>query len=284
MSYYKVLGLEKEPFSTSPDPEFFYLSQEHKAALYRLRAAVKLKRGLSLILGEVGVGKTTLMRKLFNVLSSDTGFITRITLDPTAKSEYAFLSVLGDIFQLKPGFRSSSNYKKAMENFLFEKGVKESNTIVLFIDEAQKLSSESMEVLRLLLNYETNASKLIQIVLFAQMELLPQISRINNLWDRVALKCVINPLEEDEVKEMIVFRLNQAGRISKEPLFSDNAINAIYNYTRGYPRKITMFCHEALQYLIMHRKEMVDKEVVQELIQREVKPVTGDASRVLQRV
>jgi len=283
MSYYKILGLEKEPFSTSPDPEFLYLSQEHKAALYRLRAAVKLKRGLSLILGEVGVGKTTLMRKLFNILSEDTGFITKITLDPTAKSEYAFLSALGDIFQLKPGFRSSSNYKKAIENFLFEKGVKENNTIVLFIDEAQKLSSASMEVLRLLLNYETNASKLIQIVLFAQMELLPQIGRINNLWDRVSLKRVINPLKEDEVKEMIGFRLNQAGRISKEPLFSDSAINAIYNYTQGYPRKITMFCHEALQYLVMHRKEAVDKEVVQELIQKEVKPVAGDASRVLQR-
>ncbi|MBL7155953.1 MAG: AAA family ATPase [Candidatus Omnitrophica bacterium] len=282
MSYYKILGLEKEPFSTSPDPEFFYLSQEHKSAFYRLRAAVSLKRGLNLILGDVGVGKTTLMRKLFNIFSEDAGFITKITLDPTAKSEYAFLSALGDIFQLKPGFRSSSNYKKAMENFLFEKGVKENNTIVLFIDEAQKLSPASMEVLRLLLNYETNVSKLIQIVLFAQMELLPEISRINNLWDRVALKCVINPLKEEEVREMIDFRLNRAGRIAKEPLFSDNALNAIYNYTQGYPRKITMFCHEALQYLVMHKKGTVDKEVVQEMIQKEVRIVTRDASRIVQ--
>lgn len=281
MSYYKILGLEKEPFSTSPDPDFFYLSQEHKAALYRLRTAVSLKRGLHLILGEVGVGKTTLMRKLFNIFSEDAQFITKITLDPTAKSEYAFLSILGDIFRLKPGFRSSSNYKKAMENFLFEKGVGQNNTVVLFVDEAQKLSPPSMEVLRLLLNYETNASKLIQIVLFAQMELLPEISRISNLWDRVAFKCVINPLKEDELREMIDFRLNQAGRITKEPLFSDNALNAIYNYSQGYPRKITMFCHQALQYLVMHKKAIVDKEVVQELIQKDVKPLARDASRVL---
>jgi len=273
MSYYRILGLEKEPFSTSPDPEFLYESSEHKSVLYRLGVMIELKRGLSTILGEVGTGKTTLLRRLLEIFSNEDKYIIKVILDPTSKSEYAFLSKLGEVFSLKPGFRSISNYKRALENFIFDAALKNNKTIVLFIDEAQKLSFESLEVLRLLLNYETNKIKLIQIVLFAQMELLPRIRSIKNLWDRIALKYVIDPLEEDEVKEMINFRLKQAGYISRYPLFSDSAINAIYNYTQGYPRKITMFCHDALECLVMHKKEIVDKDVIQDLIQREVKLV-----------
>jgi general secretion pathway protein A len=278
MSYFKILGLEKEPFSTSPDPEFFYQSKEHKSALYRMRVAIELKRGLSLILGDVGTGKTTLSRRLSQLLKQEQNLIITMILNPIYETEEQFLADLAERFHIsveQTGGREPKvlDYMKTIEKFLFEKSVEEGKTIVLLIDEAQKLIEPCLEILRALLNYETNEYKILQLILMSQMELLPRISSIKNLWDRIALKYVINPLEEDEIKQMIKFRLKQAGYVSRYPMFSDNSINAIYNYTQGYPRKIAMLCHDALEYLVMHKKEMVDKDIIQELIQREVKPV-----------
>ncbi len=279
MSYYKILGLEKEPFSTSPDPQFFYLSSEHKSALYRVRTAITLKRGLSLILGDIGTGKTTLSRRLAQLLKLESNLSVTMILNPMYESQEQFLADLAERFHIKDeicreGKPAVLDYMKAIEKFLFGKGVEERQTVVLLIDESQKLIDPCLEILRSLLNYETNEYKILQLVLLSQMELLPRVSRIKNLWDRIALKYVINPLEEEEVKEIISFRLKKAGYVSRYPLFSDSAVNAIYNYTQGYPRKITMLCHDALEYLVMHKKEMVTKEVIQDLIQKEVKPVT----------
>lgn len=279
MSYYKILGLDKEPFSTSPDPEFFYQSKEHRVALYRIRIAIELKRGLSLILGDVGTGKTTLSRKLSQLIKNEPNVIMVMILNPIYESDRQFLADLTERFHINITSSNSDgpkvlDYMNAIERFLFEKCMEEAKTVILLIDESQKLVAPCFEILRSLLNYETNEYKILQLILMGQMELLPRISQIKNLWDRIALKYVINPLEEDDVKELINFRLKQAGYISRYPMFSDSAVNSIYNYTQGYLRKITMLCHDALEYLVMHKKEIVDKEVIQDLIHREVKPVT----------
>ncbi|MFQ5680780.1 MAG: ExeA family protein [Candidatus Omnitrophota bacterium] len=253
MSYYKILGLNREPFSTSPDPDFFYQSIEHKSALYRLRISIELKRGLSLIVGDVGTGKTTLSRRLAQLLNKEPNIIITMVLNPIYENERQFLADLVERFHIdmdniegrQPAIL---DYMKMIERFLFDKGVEERQTIVLLIDESQKLIDPCLEILRTLLNYETNEYKILQLILMSQMELLPRISRIKNLWDRIALKYVINPLEEEEVKGLIGFRLRQAGYVSRYPMFSDNAINAIYNYTQGYPRKIARLCHDALEY------------------------------------
>ena len=278
MSYYRILGLDKEPFSTSPDPTFFYQSKEHKSALYRLRIAIELKRGLSLILGDVGTGKTTLSRRLAQLLKLEPDVTMAMVLNPIYESEKQFLADLADRFriQVTPPDNSEPktlDYMRAIERFLFEKSVEEETTTILLIDEAQKLTDPCLEILRSLLNYETNEYKILQVVLLSQMELLPRISRIRNLWDRIALKYVINPLEENDIQELINFRLRRAGYVSRYPLFSDAAIKAIYNYTEGYPRKIAIICHDALEHLIMAKKEMVDKDIIRELINRDVRPV-----------
>jgi len=275
MSYYKLLGLEKEPFSTSPDPAFFYQSKEHKSALYRLRNAIELRRGLSVVLGDVGTGKTTLSRKLVQFLSAEPNLIVAVILNPIYESEEQFLAELAERFHLpinadSIGELKTLDYLKLLEKFLFENGVERNQTIVLLIDEAQQVINPCLEILRSLLNYESNEFKILQLILMGQMELLPRLSSMKNFWDRIALKYVLNPLEEDEVKEFIGFRLEAAGYASRYPLFSDAAIRAIYNYTQGYPRKITMLCHDALEYLVMHKKELADKEVIDDLIKRDV--------------
>jgi len=270
MSYYEELGLVREPFSSSPDPEFFYQSSEHKTALHRLEIAIRLKRGLSLILGDVGTGKTTLSRTFLQNLDNEENFVFKLMLDPTYKSEFQFLSNLTKMFGVTPAFRSTLDYKEAIEKYLFKKGVDENKTIILIIDEGQKLSFSFLEILRTLLNYETNEYKLLQLIVLAQMELLPRIQRIKNFYDRITLKYIINPLDESETQEMIRFRLAKSGLSPTRELFEPEAIKLIYEYTLGYPRRIAVMSHNALEHIVMNDKKKVDRSVIAEIVTREV--------------
>jgi len=269
MDYYKVLGLKTEPFSTSPDPAFFYRSTAHDSALKRLEIAIRLKRGLSLILGDIGTGKTTLSRALLREFSKDRDFIFHMILDPTYNSEFQFLETLARMFKITPDARTTHDYKEEIERYLFKKGVNEKKTIVLLIDEGQKLSANFLEVLRMLLNYETNEYKLLQLVIMSQTELLPKIKRIKNFYDRITLKYMINPLDEEETKGMIDFRLREAGFPPDRILFTPESIKHIFDYSQGYPRKIALLCHNALEEIIMRQKQVVDENVILELIKRE---------------
>ncbi len=271
MSYYSALGLTKEPFSNSPDPDFFYESCEHKAALMRLLIEIRLRRGLSVILGDVGVGKTTLSRKLFQMLKERPDTLFYMIMDPTAQSEELFLESLVRTFNIQDqisGEASILDYKEAIKKYLFQKGVQENKTIVLVVDEAQKLNADSLETLRVLLNYETNEFKLLQLVLFAQMELLPRIKEINNFFDRIVLKYVINPLDEQETKDLINFRLKHSGFNADIKLFTDEAISEIQRFSQGYPRKINLICHNALRNLVVSNKTLIDGSLVRELMLR----------------
>jgi general secretion pathway protein A len=275
MSYYQLLGLKREPFSTSPDPDFFFLSRQHKAAFYRLQIAVSLRRGLCVLMGDVGTGKTTLSRKLSQVLSQDPNVAFHMILNPTFRSEKQFLSRLATLFHIPPPSSRATalDHMEAVERFLFARGVEDQKTVVLLIDEAQILPDFVFEVLRILLNYETNEYKILQLVLVGQMELLPRIRRKSNFWDRIALHTVIEPLGEEEVREMIDFRLRQAGYEGKEPLFSDEAIRLIWGRTQGYPRKLSLLCHHALEALVMYDKKMVDATIAERVIDGDVRPV-----------
>lgn len=268
MSYYSVLNLEKEPFSTSPDPAFFYRSYIHDTSLKRLEITIRLKRGLSVIYGDVGTGKTTLSRALLEAFSDEDGFLFHIILDPAYKSEFQFLTSLIRMFGINPPIKSTLDYKQAIERYLFQRVVVEHKTVVLLIDEGQKLSTDNLEILRTLLNYETNEYKLLQLVILSQLELLARIKKIKNFYDRIALSYVINPLNQEETKEMIEFRLAQAGYKSSNGnwLFSDEAVRSVYEYSQGYPRKIAHICHDALEHIVMHQKPLVDAIVIQEIL------------------
>ena len=270
MSYFKLLGLEREPFSTSPDPQFFFLSAAHRAALYRLRISVKLQRGLCLLLGDVGTGKTTLSRRLAQVLPQDGPIDLHVLLNPYVTSEEQFLAALMETFHLEmPASPSVRTMLGAIERHLFTRGVEKGRIVTLIIDEAQQLPLAALELLRGLLNYETQDVQLLQLILLAQTDFLPTLRGIRNLWDRMSLRYVLNPLDERETKELIHFRLAQAGFRSREPLFADEAIREIYYATQGYPRRIALLCHDALERLVMDSQPTVSVDLIRRLAGRE---------------
>jgi len=271
VSYYKLLGLEREPFSTSPDPHFFFLSAAHRAALYRLRIAVKLQRGLCLVLGDVGTGKTTLSRRLAQLLPQDGPIDLHVILNPYFESDQQFLITLMESFHVEvpspaPPIRTMLS---AIERHLFSRVVEEGRIVTLLIDEAQQLSASNLEMLRALLNYETHDTKLLQLILMAQLEFLPTLRAIRNLWDRISLRYMLNPLDEQETKDLIHFRLRQAGFMDREALFNDEAIHEIYQATQGYPRRIALLCHDALERLVMDKQPIVSAALIRTLVGKE---------------
>jgi len=273
MSYYKILGLEREPFSTSPDPDFFYQSAGHRKALTNVLIEIRLKRGLSVILGDVGSGKTTLSRKLFQMLRSKEDINFYMILDPSYDTEDLFLRSLMKIFNIeidRPN-PTTLDFKEMIEHFLFQKAVNEKKTVVLLIDEAQKLNKMSLEMLRMLLNYETNKFKLLQLVILGQMELLPLLVDTPNLMDRISFKCNLAPFNEEETGHMIKFRIRQAGYKGKDGLFLEETFKKIHEYTKGSPRRIAMLCHKALKALVMKNELVVNNEIIEEIINSEIK-------------
>ncbi|MBP9866097.1 MAG: AAA family ATPase [Candidatus Omnitrophica bacterium] len=272
MSYFNLLGIEKEPFSTSPDPSFFYGSIHHRQALANLLIDLRLRRGLSVVIGDIGTGKTTLGRKLIQLLKQRPNFIFHIVLNPTFKSEEVFFDSIAQRFNIViPEGKSllEIDYWDLIERFLYKKGIEEDQTIVLIIDEAHKLNPVSLEALRVLLNYETNDSKLLQLVLLGQVELLPLLSSMPNLYQRISLKCILQPLQLEETLKLIEFRLAEAGYHGRKPLFSYEAVQMIHQVSGGYPRNIASLCHRSLRHIAMHGREMVVPDVVKELIQQE---------------
>lgn len=275
MSYYKILGFKKEPFSTSPDPDFFYLSKEHEAALTNVLIDLRLKRGMSVILGDVGTGKTTLSRKLIQELKSREDCIFHMVLDPYYENPLDFMTSFARGFGIAPSFQereaSLVDMRDELERFLFKKAAMEQKTIILIVDEAQKLTDGCLEVLRVLLNYETNEHKLLQLVLLGQLELQAKIRDIPNFFDRISYKGRLQPLDFEEMKAMIFFRMKQAGYYVEMHLFLEEALEAIFKHTDGYPRRVNMLCHRVLKELLLKGKFVVDAELVETLAEEDAK-------------
>ena len=154
--------------------------------------------------------------------------------------------------------------------------------MVLIVDEAHKLNPLSLELLRILLNYETNEAKLLQLVLLGQMELLPVLQGMPNLADRISLKCTLGPLTLEETRQMIDFRLSEAGYRSLTPLFLDEAIETVYESAQGYPRKISMLCHQVLRLSVMQKRSPIDRDLVEEFIKRELE-AGWPSAKILQK-
>ncbi len=261
MDYFKILTLTKEPFSNSPEPEFFFQSTGHLACLQQLELAIRLRRGLNVVMGEVGTGKTTLCRQLLlRIAESDEEhheIETHLLLDPSFSTPREFLTNVAVSFGL-PGIKkldSEWRLKEAIKNYLFQKWMDEQKTVVIIIDEGQKLPDFCREILREFLNYETNENKLLQIVIFAQNEFAEILKGHQNFADRVNQYYLLEPLNFKESRAMIRFRLARAGRPAEaRELITFSGMWAIFLATRGYPRRIITLCHQLLLTLIIQNR------------------------------
>jgi general secretion pathway protein A len=263
MEYFRLLGLKREPFSSTPDPHFFYLSDEYKECLQKLEISIRLRRGLNLILGEVGTGKTTLSRVLLQRFEQDSEIYRfHYILDPGFTSDFQFFSNLLSVFGIDAPRRCTFDYREAIQKHLLQMGVEENRTVVLIIDEGQKLSQSHIELLRTLLNYETNEYKLLQVIMFAQMEFMDRVRGLENFTDRINMTYKFLPLDEVQTRKLIEYRLNVAGVNNGSSLFTDDGYMAIFMNTMGYPRKIITLCHHALLTMLIRGNEMVDEGVV----------------------
>ena len=281
MEYYQILNLTKEPFSNSPEPEFFYQSPQHVECLQNLEIAVRLRRGLNVVIGDVGTGKTTLCRRLIGQFEGDENIKTHLLLDSYFGDSIEFLSTVSRMFGLeeKPGNSVTEwQLKENIKNYLFEQGVDEQKTVVLIIDEGQKIPDFCMEILREFLNYETNEYKLLQIVIFAQNEFRKTLRKRSNFADRINFLYDLEPLNFKDTRLMIRYRMEKASKTGENPLhFTYPAMRAIYRATDGYPRKIVTLCHQIILTVIVQNRTRVRWSLVRACVHREV----SDKARVV---
>lgn len=257
MNYFDILDLRAEPFSNSPDPDFLYRSRGHEQCLHNLEIALRLRRGLSVVLGEVGTGKTTLCRELLRVLAEDETVTAHLVLDPGFSTPGELLAVLHGLFyqDKAAGALSEWQLKEDIKNALFASGVDRDGLVVLIIDEGQKLPANCLEILRELLNYETNDRKLLQIVIFAQTEFRGALNAMPNLADRVNDLISLAPLSIAETKAMVRHRLDTAkAGYARPEVFTALGYLALHRATGGYPRRIVRLGHKVVLALILNRR------------------------------
>lgn len=261
--YKHFYGLKKEPFNITPDPNFLYLSPTHREALAQIIYGVKTKKGFIVITGEVGVGKTTVLNASLKKLEEN-GSITAFIFNPELKLMDFFYIICNELGLPKP--RTKAEFLINLNDFLIDCLAKGKEPVVLFIDEAQRLSSKLLEEIRLLLNLETGAEKLLQIVLSGQPELWEKINstELRQLKQRISLRHTIKPLNSKEVKMYVKERLTKAG--GRDDIFNDKAIDKIYKYSGGIPRLINIICSNALITGYVAEKKVINAKIIKETV------------------
>jgi general secretion pathway protein A len=260
----EFFGLQQKPFNPTPDPRFLYPSPGHREALAQLLYGVQEHKGFILLTGEIGTGKTTLLRTLLSRLEGNCA--SALIFDTTLPFEGILEYMLEDLGVAKAG-ETHVQRLIALNNFLIERRRAGQNT-VLALDEAQNLSPEALEQIRLLSNFETETEKLLQILLVGQPELLDKLDRqeLRQLKQRISLRCRILPLSVDEARDYIRTRLRIAGARDLG-LFSDAAITRIAEYSGGIPRLINTLCDHCLLIGYADQIRRIDRRLVDEAVQ-----------------
>ena len=260
--YHAFYNLKDHPFRLTPDPSFMCMTAQHQEALAGLVYSVCTRPGLTVLTGEAGTGKTTLLYSLVDLLEKRR-FITAVCTNPVLTREELF-----DFLMQKFGINCTSSLKSRQLLMLQEALLRnrtDGRPSVLIVDEAHRLSLELLEEIRLLLNLETPREKLLQIIIAGQPELAdilrqPQLRQFKQ---RVSCHCKLVPLSLTELKEYMRHRLDRAG-ISQQTLFSDAVIQRIHEYSGGVPRLINSLCDAALQTGFAIRSPLVTLAIVDE--------------------
>ncbi|OGW57550.1 MAG: hypothetical protein A2Z09_01705 [Nitrospirae bacterium RBG_16_43_8] len=242
MIYNKFFGFREEPFGLTPNPKFLYLSKKHEEAIAHLNFGISENKGFIMLTGEVGSGKTTLIRYLLNTLGHDTH--TSLIINPKV-NPLELLKLINYDFGVTAAGSTEKDHFEALNNLLLDVFSKNEKA-VLIIDEAQDLRLESLEFIRLLSNFETNTKKLLQVILVGQPELKRIVASepLKQLDQRIAVRYHLEPLSRDDTNIYINHRLRIAG--GGLIIFPPNGIKLIYKHSRGIPRLINLACDRIL--------------------------------------
>jgi general secretion pathway protein A len=259
--YCEYFGFMKRPFELTPDPSFLFLGEAHREGLATLIYGVQSGKGFVLLTGEVGTGKTTLLHALLGQLDSSTAsaFIFNPRLEPLD-----FFHVLFEELGIEEECRTKAEYLLVLNRFLIARLEKGQPTL-LIVDEAQTLSPEMLEEIRLLSNLETPRSKLIQIVLVGQPELKELLARpeLRQLRQRIALRYHLRPFNEKELREYLDERLRRAGYTGKG-IFKRAALRELYAASEGIPRVVNAVCDSALLLAYSRERSLLDAALIRE--------------------
>jgi general secretion pathway protein A len=262
--YCEHFNLKREPFNITPDPGFLYLSESHKEALAQLVYGVKGRRGFVVLTGEVGTGKTTMIHCLLKELNGNTKTAMVFNMVVGAKDLLRYVCEKFGIATPQDAHKEIHDYLYLLEQFLID-SYRNGTNAALIIDEAQNLSTEVLENVRLLSNFETANDKLLQIFLVGQPELGTRLnaSELRQLKQRVALRYHLRPLNLVECRDYIARRLEVAnGNIS---LFTPEAIEFIHVYSGGIPRVVNILCDNGLLTAYALRKRAVESAMIEEV-------------------
>lgn len=260
--YKQFYSLKKNPFEITPDPSFLFTTKGHNEALATLYYGVRRRKGFVVMTGEVGTGKTLLIRSLLQLLKLGDvhyAYVFNSRLNPTEFLQY----IAGD-FRLPIAAKTKSELLLGLSSFVvsrFKKGL----TTVLVVDEAHDLSEEVLEEIRLLTNLETAEEKLLQILLVGQPELDDKLDSVSlrQLKQRIGLRSHLSPLELDETEGYIQRRLRVAGNSSPDALFPFDTVLEIHRHSRGIPRLINTLCENALVYGYSRQAAKITPDIIE---------------------
>lgn len=260
--YESFYGLKERPFSIQPDPDFLYFSRLHTYAYSMMEYGIKNKAGFIVVSGEIGCGKTTLVRFLLNNLSNSisVGLVYNTHREIANLLEWIMLA-LGLPYEGKSQVALFDNFQR----YLIDQ-YRQGKSVLLIIDEAQNLSMDALEALRMLSNINADKHQLLQIMLVGQPQLKELLTRPELLQfsQRVEADFHIKPFAPEEVENYVRHRLEIAGR--EAPLFTTGACRRIAEATKGIPRRINVLCNMVLVYGFSAGTETIDEQLVEEVL------------------
>jgi general secretion pathway protein A len=242
--YCEFFGFSEKPFTITPNPQFIYLSEHHREAFAHLLYGIDSHAGFIAMTGEVGTGKTTVLRTLLTQLDPDR-YCSALIFNPCRSGEQLLASICRE-FGVAPDECKNFGYLDALNLFLLEQHAA-GRTVVLVIDEAQNLAPDVLEQVRMISNLETERDKLIQIILAGQPELNDVLNRhdLRQLSQRITVRCHLTPMDMRDTAEYIRHRLKVSG-YRAPGLFSSGAVQRIYRFSRGVPRLVNIVCEQTL--------------------------------------
>jgi general secretion pathway protein A len=256
--YLEHYGLKEEPFSITADSSLFFQSKNHKEALHTVIYGIRQKKGLILLTGEVGTGKTTLCKVLLKLISQE--FKTSLILNPFFNPSQLLKAIIED-FGIELSRFSKLDMISSLNRFLIDTANSNSNAVVI-LDESQNLTPRQLEQIRLLSNLETEKHKLLQLVLVGQPELREklQIPALRQIKQRISVNYHIQPLTKQEMQEYINFRLENSR--AQNIRFNPDTYGYIYDFSKGIPRLINVLCDRTLLAGFSRNTSIIDSELI----------------------